>query len=92
MQSSWSATRPSARGNPKDGCRPGGECIESSPAEKDLAVLVDGELSMSRQRSRGAQKASRMPGCVKSSVAGRSREVILPPYSALVRVEYCIRL
>ena len=52
---------------------------------KDLGVLEDNRVIMSQQCALMAKKANDILGCIKKSMANRSREVILPFYSAVVR-------
>jgi len=82
------------QGNTKNKCRLGGEWIESSPTKKDLGVLASEKLNKTWQCVFKSQKANCILGCIKSSVASKSREGILRLCSALVRshLESCVQL
>ena len=77
--------------NPTHTYRLGGAVLESSPAEKDLAVLKDEKLHVSQLCALAAWKENGILGSSRKGVASRDRELIVPLYSALRRphLEYC---
>jgi len=81
------------RNNPMHQYRLRADLLESSSAERDLGMLVDDKLTMSQQYALVAKKASGILGCFKRNEATRSREILLPLYSALLRphLEYCVQ-
>lgn len=58
-----------------------------------MEILLESQLSVSRQSGLAAMKANRVLGCISKRTASRPRDVIIPPYVAFVRphLEHCVQ-
>ncbi|CAM5110902.1 unnamed protein product [Natator depressus] len=67
--------------------------LEVTEEEKDLGVLVDHRMTMSRQCDMAVKKANAVLGCIRRGISSRDKEVLVPLYKALVRphLEYCVQ-
>ncbi|CAM5083385.1 unnamed protein product [Natator depressus] len=67
--------------------------LEVTEEKKDLGVLVDHRMTMSRQYDMAVKKANAVLGCIRRGISSRDKEVLVPLYKALVRphLEYCVQ-
>lgn len=71
----------------------GGVQLESGLSEKPLKVPVGTNLNSNQPSALAAKYVNGTLDCIRQSIAKRSREKILPLYSAMVRphLESCIQ-
>lgn len=68
------------------------DMLESSSAEEGLEVLVENKMTVREQCALVTNKASSILGYIQKAVVSRWREVVLPLYSALVKLHLDYRM
>ena len=79
--------------NAKSSYELGGECLTASEAERDLGVIVDRNLKVSKQCVKAAATASSVLGMISRTITNRSKDILVNLYKSLVRphLEYCVQ-
>ena len=74
-------------------CQMNDGCVKSVDVERDLEVLMSGDLKFSKQCLLAKNKANLMLGIISREVSYKSAEIISKLYKAYVRphLEYCIQ-
>jgi len=77
--------------NARHRCKLGEDWVESSPAQRDLEVLVGSRVNRSQQPALAARRANSTLGCTKQGMTSWAREGIVPLCSVLVwpHLQYC---
>ena len=64
-----------------------------SDAERDLGVIIGGDLKVSKQCTKAAATANCVLGMMYRTISSRSKDIIVNLYKSLVRphLEFCIQ-
>ena len=71
----------------------GGGCPAVSEAERDLGVIIDGDLKINKQCVKAASTANCVLGMISRTISNRSEDIMANLYKSLVRphLEYCVQ-
>src|SRR5438552_17430271 len=73
------------RDNSKFNYELGGGCLTVSEAERDLGVIIDSDLKVSKQCAKAAATANCVLGMISRTISSSSRDIIVNLYKSLVR-------
>ena len=71
-----------------------GSKLEPLNEEKDIGIIVSDDLKWEKHCSAAVSKSNRILGMIKRNFTDRSKEVIIPLYTSLIRrhLQYCCQL
>ena len=80
--------------NPKQAYSIDDKSIAVVDEEKDLGVIIQNDLKVSKQCSKVVKTANQILGMINRTFENKSKEVMLPLYKSLVRphLEYCVQV